>query len=248
VDSTRRKRARVGWVVDVQNDFALSTAPGGRLYVHDLFDESDPGAEAVQDRVVRAVKLLSEHCDVMVFTGDWHALEDAEIDPVAPDPARGTYPPHCMGRSTDPEERLGAEIIAEIRPRDPVVLDRDATEEEAREVARSAVREHRPVFIRKDRFNVFEGNRATDHFLHALSDALDGKGLEFFVLGHARDVCVTQFVDAVQSPQRADRDYRVVVIADCTAGLGLEPEAETLARWRAGGAVVVGEGELNFEF
>ncbi|MCH7659762.1 MAG: hypothetical protein IH933_04000, partial [Euryarchaeota archaeon] len=35
--------------------------------------------------------------------------DDAEIDPHAPNPQAGTYPPHCMGRSDDPDERAGAE-------------------------------------------------------------------------------------------------------------------------------------------
>ena len=33
--------ARIGWIVDVQEDFMN---PDGRLYVRDLFDDSDPGA------------------------------------------------------------------------------------------------------------------------------------------------------------------------------------------------------------
>ncbi|HET7274518.1 MAG TPA: hypothetical protein VFI91_05035 [Longimicrobiaceae bacterium] len=236
---TRRKIARIGWVVDVQNDFAKAGPPGGRLYVRDLSDNSDRGAELVEDNIVRAVGLLREACEVMVYTGDWHGPEDEEIDAVAPDPAGGTYPPHCMGRSDDVEERRGAEVIAEISPENPLVLDRDASAERAREVARAAVEECRPVFIQKDRFSVFEGNRAIDPFLEGLQDALGGARLEFYVLGHARDVCVTQFVDGAQHPSRSARDYRVVAISDCTAGLGLEPEAQTLARWAAGGAEVI---------
>ncbi len=237
--------ARVGWVVDVQNDFARPAAPGGRLYVRDLFDDADPGAQAVEERVVRAVEVLRGMCDVMVFTGDWHGPEDEEIDPVSPDARHGTYPPHCMGRSEDPAERLGAEIIEPIRPEDPVVLDRDATGDEARGVARDAVSRRRPVFIRKDRFNVFEGNRATDAFLHGLAAALESDGLEFYVLGLARDVCVTQFIDSVQEPLRRPGNFRVVALSDCTAGLGLEPEAETLARWARSGARIVTLEELE---
>jgi nicotinamidase-related amidase len=242
-----RKIPRVGWIVDMQNDFALSTPPGGRLYVRSLFDQTDRGAEAVQERIVRAVGILREICDVMVYTGDWHGPEDAEIDAEAPDALRGTYPPHCMGRSEDPAERLGAEIIEQIRPQNPLILERDAAVEEALRVAGEAVAQRRPVFIRKDRFNVFEGNRATDAFLRGLADALRGDGMEFYVLGLARDVCVTQFVDAVQAPERRERGYHVVAISDATAGLGLEPEAETLTRWADGGARVITVDELQGE-
>jgi nicotinamidase-related amidase len=240
-----RKTARVGWVVDVQNDFAKRSEPGGRLYVRDLSDEADPGAEAIEPEVVRAVELLLRHCDVMIYTGDWHGLEDDEIDVESPDPARGTYPPHCMGRSADAAERIGAEIIAEIRPENPLILDRDASPEEARAVAENAVANGQPVFVQKDRFSVFEGNRATDDFLDGLSDALGGAALDFYVLGHARDVCVTAFVDGVQSPARSDRGYRVIALSDCTAGLGLESEAVTLARWSGAGAEVISLAELE---
>ncbi len=233
------KIAKVGWIVDVQNDFARSRAPGGRLYVRDLADESDPGAEAVEANVIRAVELLRDHCDAIVYTGDWHGMEDKEIDADSPDPARGTYPPHCMGRSSDREERRGAEIIAEIRRLNPLVLEPQASRERAREVAYMAVTERRPVFIQKTRFSVFEGNAATDEFLRSLKEVLGAERVEFFVLGHARDVCVTQFVDGVQDAARKSLGFHVVAISDATAGLGLEPEQETLARWEGSGGEVI---------
>jgi nicotinamidase-related amidase len=242
---TQKKRtARIGWIVDVQNDFAKRRAPGGRLYVRDLFDDADAGAETVEPNVVQAVQLLRERADVIVYTGDWHHIDDAEIDPISPDATTGTYPPHCMGLSDDAAERAGAEIIAEIRPDDPLILDRDATSKQAHEVARRAVRERRPVFIQKHQFSVFTGNPATDDFLRALQQELGADTLEFYVLGHARDVCVTQFVDGVQAPERQERGYRVHALRDAMYGLGLEPEAETLARWRARGASVLRIDEL----
>ena len=206
--------------------------PDGRLYVRDLFDDSDPGAVRIVPALVAGTAWMSEHCDVIVYTGDWHGLEDAEIDPVAPDPARDTYPPHCMGRSPDPVERAGAEVIEEIRPADPLVLAHDAVDEEAVLVARLAVKQRRPVFVRKTRFNVFEGNPACEPFLRSLGEAL-GRALEFVVIGVARDVCVTQAVDGLQA-----RGYAVTAVRDATWGLGLEPEAETLARWAGKGRVV----------
>lgn len=223
--------ARVGWIVDVQNDFMLPAEQGGRLYVHHLSDPSDPGAVRARGRIEEAVAWMREHCDVLVYTGDWHAHGDAEIDPVAPDAARGTYPPHCMGMSDDPEERRGAEILDSVRPEDPVVLPRGAGPEQARELARTAVRERRPVFVRKERFSVFEGNPGTEALLRELQ-ALLGE-LEIVVVGVARDVCVTQAVDGMQA-----RGYRTVAVRDATWGLGLEEEAATLERWSRAGRVV----------
>lgn len=226
---THEPRARIGWVVDVQNDFM---DPGGRLYVHDLGDPADAGAVEARDRIVAAVRWMEEHCDVLVFTGDWHGYDDAEIDTEAPDPARGTYPPHCMGRSDDPSEREGAYLIEPVRPASPVVLEVGASDARGRDVARLAVEEGRPVFIRKNRFDVFEGNAATGAFVEALEEVL-GRPLVFFVVGVARDVCVTGAVDGLQA-----RGRDVVAVRDATWGLGLEPEDATLARWAARGQVV----------
>lgn len=235
-----RDRPRIGWIVDVQNDFMRPPEEGGRLYVHDLFDESDPGAIEVQTRIERAVEWMRERCDVLVYTGDWHALEDDEIDPESPNPEEGTYPPHCMGLSDDPEAREGAEIIEEIRPENPVVLERGASREEAERVARTALREKRPIFIHKNRFNVFEGNPGAGPLLETLIEALGGEP-EIVVCGVSRDVCVTQAIDEMQA-----RGYDTVALRDATWGLGLEPEEETLARWAKGGRVVTLE-ELREE-
>ena len=248
-DAAARRPALVGWIVDVQEDFMN---PEGRLYVRDPLDGSDPGAAEVIPALEAAMAWMRAHCDVIVYTGDWHGLGDDEIDPVAPDPAVGTYPPHCMGRSPDPDERAGADVIAQVRPRDPVVLAHDATEDDAVRVARQAVAEGRPVFVRKTRFNVFEGNPACEVFVRSLGEALgarDGvvppagdegparespaRGLEFVVIGVARDVCVTQAVDGLLA-----RGYTVTAVRDATWGLGLEAEAVTLARWAGRGRVV----------
>ena len=221
--------ALVGWIVDAQEDFMN---PRGRLYVRDLFDDTDPGAVRVVPALEAAAAWMREHCAVVVYTGDWHGLGDPEIDAVAPDPGRDTYPPHCLGRSPDPDERAGAQVIEQIRPVDPLVLAHDAADEDAVLVARLAVKQRRPVFVRKTRFDVFEGNPACDTFVRWLGKAL-GRALEFVVIGVARDLCVTQAVDGLQA-----RGYAVTAVRDATWGLGLEPEAETLARWAGRGRVV----------
>lgn len=228
--------ARIGWVVDAQNDFLLPAAEGGRLYVHNLFDNGeDAGAVQIIPHLARAVEWMRAHCDVMVYTGDWHAYGDEEIDPVAPDATKGTYPPHCMGLSDDAAEREGAQIHASIRPDEPVVLPRDATEEQAREVARAAVRERRPIFIQKSRFNVFEGNPAADALVRELKSLLGGR-VEIYVAGVARDVCVKQAVEEMLDPVRS---YPVTVVTDATWGLGLEEESVSLRRWSQAGAALI---------
>ncbi len=230
------KMARIGWVVDAQNDFLLPPEQGGRLYVRNLFDNGeDEGAQRAIPAIERAVKWMHEHCDVMVFTGDWHSYADEEIDAVAPDPSRGTYPPHCMGLSDDAAERDGAEILASIRPEEPIVLSRAANADDARAAARRAIADRRPIFIHKSRFDVFEGNAATDDLLRALREGL-GRPVEVYVAGVARDVCVKQAVEGMLAEQRR---LPVTVLTDATWGLGIEDEAASLGRWLAGGAALM---------
>ena len=229
MSSSTAATTRIGWVVDVQSDFM---DPEGRLYVHDLGDASDPGATQIVATLGQAVTWMREQCAAIVYTGDWHALEDAEIDPHAPDPQAGTYPPHCMGRSDDPTERAGAEIIEVVRPVDPLTLSMAAVGTDAVAIAQEMVRSGRSVFIQKNRFDVFEGNAATEAFLAAVDAEVDGD-LELVVIGVARDVCVTQAVDGMQA-----RGYRVTAIRDATWGLGLEDEEATLRRWGSRGRVV----------
>ncbi len=226
------RRPFVGWVVDVQNDFMRPTALGGRLYVADLTDSSDVGAVAVQPVIERAVEWMRANCVTIVYSVDWHGADDAEIDAVSPDATLGTYPPHCMGRSEDSNEREGAAIIASVCPEEPLILDLDADETGAIALARLAVHESRPVIIRKNEFDVFTGNPCTESFVRGLAEAL-GTAPEFVVIGVSRDVCMTRAVDGLQA-----RGYRTIAIRDATWGLGLESESETLERWHRGGRVV----------
>ncbi len=234
---------RVGWVVDVQRDFMDPPSRGGRLYVRDLFDPSDPGAEAARGTIAAAAAWMRAACDAVVFTGDWHAATDREIDAVAPDPSRGTYPPHCMGLSDDPAERAGAALIPEVDPGPgALVLGRDAGGDEARAAAEAAAG-GRPVFVHKREFSVFDGNPGADAFVAALAAAVaarrGGAPPEFVVCGVAADVCVRHAVDGLLA-----RGHRVAVVRDATWGLGLEPLGALLAGWAAAGARLVTAGEL----
>lgn len=219
---------RIGWVVDAQRDFM---EPDGRLYVRDLFDDGDPGAAFAEPRLVEAVEWMHANTALVVYTGDWHGYGDAEIDADDPDPGKGTYPPHCMGRSSDPLERRGAEIIPSVAPSECLVLRVEAAPAEVEALLARWRRRPRPVFIRKNRFDVFAGNRAAARFVDAVAQAF--QPAEFFVAGVARDVCVTHAIDGLQAC-----GHRVVALRDAMWGLGLEKEEDTLARWGRRGRVI----------
>lgn len=219
---------RIGWVVDAQRDFMQ---PDGRLYVRDLFDDRDPGAASAEPRLVQAVEWMRAHAALVVYTADWHGHDDAEIDAGNPDPGKGTYPPHCMGRSPDPMERSGADIIPSLAASECLVLQVKASPPEVQALLARWRRRPRPVLIRKNCFDVFEGNRAADLFVETMTRALHPA--EFFVAGVARDVCVTQAIDGLQA-----RGHQVTAIRDAMWGLGLEAEEDTLARWRTKGRVI----------
>ena len=105
-------------------------------------------------------------------------------------------------------------------------------------IARCAVAERRSVVIRKNRFDVFTGNSATEAFVSTIAGELGGDP-EFIVVGVSRDVCVTRAVDGLQH-----RGYRTIALKDAMWGLGLEPESVTLGRWEDEGGRVLTIAEL----
>ncbi len=227
----------LGWVVDVQRDFM---DPDGRLYVHDLFNDGDPGAQEARAAIVQTVAWMRMHCRTLIYTGDWHAYGDREIDTEHPDASKGTYPPHCMGMSPNDAERSGADLIPEIDPGERLlVLRRDATAPMAVEIARTAVQSGRPIFIQKKEFSCFEGNPATDALLEALTVEMSVRP-QLVVCGVATDVCVRYAVEGL-----LDRGLVVSVVRDATWGLGLLHASETYERWALRGARIVMVDELQ---
>jgi nicotinamidase/pyrazinamidase len=211
----------VFWDVDTQFDFMTPPHAGGKLYVRDPGDESDPGAVRIVPALERLSGFARDRKILRVATGDWHTLEHREIDPVSPD-FETTYPPHCMAG----EE--GSRKIGVTQLRDPLLLPLGAHAATAWDIARRAVREGRDVFVQKEEFSCFTGNPATE----ALIEALNPNAI--VVYGVALDVCVRYAVEGM-----LDRGWTVYVVEDATWGLGLEEPEELLERWAARGAVRV---------
>ena len=225
-------RPRVGYLVDVQEDFMRSSAPGGRLYVRHLSDPGDAGAEQIIPQLRRLSRWMQEECDVVVYSRDAHRLDDAEISAPSPDFV-STYPVHCAAYSSDPAERAGAEIISEVAPPTPMItLHRDASDDEARALAARAVRDREPVLVEKSRFSVWTGNRAMPAFVEALESSL-GARPEIIVAGVATDVCVAQAIDGF-----LERGFHVTAVTEAMHSLGGDDDA-LLRRWAERGVSVV---------
>jgi nicotinamidase-related amidase len=228
--TTTLRRPRVGYLVDVQNDFMRRALPGGRLYVRHLQDPDDVGAEQIIPALARLARWMYERCDIVVLSGDWHGPEDAEIDAIAPD-FRTTYPPHCMGRSADAAECAGADLIPEVTPpRGSIVLPWNATSAIAARVASDAIEQGLPVFVQKTQFSVWTGNPAMDAFMNELTDRLQTPP-EIILAGVASDVCDDQAIRGF-----LERGYPVAVVRDAIHSLGSQPDDAILAGWEALGA------------
>jgi nicotinamidase-related amidase len=237
--SSSGRRPRIGYLVDVQNDFMLPTLPGGRLYVKHLTDPADPGAQAIITRLGSLSRWMSAECDALVLSGDWHSYVDAEIAREGAD-YKTTYPPHCMGLSPDAAERLGAALIPEVRPEAPLArLERDATRWRAQVVAQQAVGSRTPVFVEKRDFSVWTGNPAMGHFAKELVNAF-GSVPEVIIAGVASDVCVDQAIGGFLA-----RGFPVSVVQDAIYSLGTQPDAELLASWATRGATLTSLAELQ---
>lgn len=223
---------RIGWVVDVQNDFMLPPSEGGRLYVHDLNDPSDAGAIKIAPNLTKTVHWMRDHCDVIVYTGDWHGPEDAEISDT-PD-FLTTFPPHCMGRM-DNGMRTGAFLHPSVNPNvqfgrgASFILPENATQEAgfslgllASEAIKAGL-DKPTIFVRKTKFDVFEGNAGTAGLLQTLIN----EDTQIFVAGVASDVCVRFAIEGM-----AKQGYRnVIPVLDAMHGLGITPETDLIENW-----------------
>jgi nicotinamidase/pyrazinamidase len=208
----------VFWDVDTQFDFMVPPHAGGKLYVKNLHDDTDPGAVQVVPALERLSAYARHNGILRVATGDWHALDHREIDAENPD-FRSTYPPHCMA------DEPGSEKIPETWLRDPVVIPLRAEAETAREAVRQAEANGRDIFLQKEEFSCFTGNPATAALIEEL--AADA----FVVYGVALDVCVKAAVEGM-----LERGEAVWLVEDATWGLGVEDGAALLERWEERGA------------
>jgi nicotinamidase/pyrazinamidase len=155
------------WNVDTQIDFI---DPAGKLYVK--------GAEKLKPVLNKITVFASEYKIRVINTCDFHYINSNEF---SPNPNfTTTFPEHCMAGTK------GAEFIAETRPVLPAIVDW---------MTHIAILPHladanqfRNIVIRKDAFDVFEGNPYTIKILDLLRPE------KVFVYGVTTNVCVDKAV------------------------------------------------------
>lgn len=151
------------WNVDTQIDFVY---PRGKLYVQ--------GAEDLRPQWKELTELAKENSIRVVNTADYHYPNSAELDS-SPD-FINTFPEHCMAGTR------GADYIRETDPEDSIIFDWDKEYLITPELFNNE--EHRNFIIRKDAFDVFDGNPMTDTILKQLNPDT------VIVYGVTTNVCV----------------------------------------------------------
>jgi len=149
--------------VDCQNDFML---PSGKLYV--------PGAETIIPNLEKLTIFAEDNAIQTISTMDWHNANTQEISD-KPD-FKQTFPPHCLA-GTD-----GAELIKEVAPYCPSVVDWDTGI--YTDVHLDIFRGSDELIIRKDKFDLFEGNPFAAKIIQKIQPDVA------VVYGVAADVCV----------------------------------------------------------
>jgi nicotinamidase/pyrazinamidase len=170
------------WNVDTQIDFVY---PRGKLYVQ--------GAEELRPQWKELTELAKENSIRVINTADYHYPNSAELDS-SPDFVN-TFPEHCMAGTR------GADYIKETDPEDPIIFDWDKEYLITPELFSNE--DHRNFIIRKDAFDVFDGNPMTHTILKQLNpDAV-------VVYGVTTNVCVDAAVKGL-----AKKVNKVYVIKD----------------------------------
>jgi nicotinamidase/pyrazinamidase len=170
------------WNVDTQEDFIDQS---GKLYV--------PGAEEIRPVLKQITDFAKAEGIRVVNTCDYHLINSNELSPT-PDYAT-SFPQHCMAGSS------GAEFISETLPESPLLIDWDSVLAIYAEL--DDPERFRNIVIRKDAFDVFEGNPNAEKVVKILQPD------QVFVYGVTTNVCVDKAVIGL-----SERGIKVFVFED----------------------------------
>jgi nicotinamidase/pyrazinamidase len=204
--------------VDTQRDFML---PDGKLYV--------PSAERIFPHLEALTRFAWEKGIAIAGSVDRHFLSDPELQANG-----GEYPEHCMN-GTEGQKKVQATM-----PRRPVWIEnRDYPPAKLQALLQC----EGEVYIEKQRFDVFAGNRNAAAVFDLL---LEGKE-DVVVYGVVTEVCVDQAITGLKGQLTHDRRVRLQVPVDAIAALSEERGKETLDKWRRWGVHLTTVAEVMTE-
>lgn len=199
------------WNVDTQVDFI---EPSGKLYVQ--------GAEKLKPVLQQITQFAAENKIRVINTCDFHLINSNELS-LNPDYIH-SFPDHCMAGTS------GAEFINETKPQLPAIVDWMTQLAILPQLANA--NQYRNIVIRKDAFDVFEGNPYTTKILNLLNPD------RIFVYGVSTNVCVDKAVCGL-----AQLGYEVYVFEDAIKEL---PEIPLpFERWRDLGVKMIKFSEVK---
>ena len=187
----------VFWNVDTQVDFVDKD---GKLPV--------PDAESIKPNLKKLTDFARVNTIKVVNTMDWHFKDSKELSD-DPDFVK-TFPPHCMANTE------GARFIEETSPDRGTTMLVDWSEQKGMNF--HEIHKFRNLIIRKDAFDVFEGNNLTEAIVNNLGIPFLDRPT-FIVYGVATNVCVKAAVDGLTK-----RGYSVKVVTDAIKGLPTLPD------------------------
>jgi len=199
------------WNVDTQIDFI---EPAGKLYVK--------GAEKLKPVLKKITKFAADNQIRVINTCDFHLINSFELSP-HPD-FKTTFPEHCMAGTN------GAEFIEETRPKLPAIVDWMTQLAILPYLSNS--KQFRNIVIRKDAFDVFEGNPYTVKILNLINPD------KIFVYGVSTNVCVDKAVCGL-----AKLGYKVFVFEDAIKELPKIPLP--FRRWKEMGVKMIDFGKIK---
>jgi len=161
----------------------------GSLYVE--------GSEDIKPILKKLTEFAKENQIRVINTMDWH-YEDSEELSDNPDFA-STFPNHCM------VDTIGSEFISETNPDDSYIIDWSIN------MGFDYLPNNRNITIRKDKFDVFEGNPNTNR----ITDLLKKSGIDtVIVYGVTSQICVNFAIMGL-----VERGFKVIVIENGIKGL-----------------------------
>jgi nicotinamidase/pyrazinamidase len=187
----------VFWNVDTQVDFIDKE---GKLPV--------PNAETIKPNLKKLTDFARERNIKVVNTMDWHFKDSKELSD-EPDFVK-TFPPHCMANTE------GSRFIEETSPDRGTTMLVDWSEQKGMNF--HDIHKSRNIIIRKDAFDVFEGNNLTEAIVNNLGIPFLDRPT-FIVYGVATNVCVKAAVEGLTK-----RGYSVKVVTDAIKGLPTLPD------------------------